>query len=152
MEVEAGAAAAEAASAVQWAKGPVGSSRRRVQGAVDAGEGVSVEGAAVAVAVAVVVVVVLEEVEAGMGREGENRALFSAEKLWRGMPHALFCAKRDGGGSRQVKSASGMPHTQDKAVASKAQRKGSETTAAAGWLADERAAEAEGRGGASRVR
>jgi hypothetical protein len=65
----------------------VGSSRRRVQEAVEVGEvGVSVEG----VAVAVVVVVVLEEDEVGTGREGENRALFSAEKLWRGMPHALF--------------------------------------------------------------
>lgn len=44
----------------------MGSSSRRVQEAVEVGDGVSVE-------------VVVEEEDAGMGREGENRALFSAE-------------------------------------------------------------------------
>jgi hypothetical protein len=55
----------------------VGSSSGRVQEVVEVvGDGVSVDAAVV---VAVVVAVAVEAEEAGIEREGENRALFSAE-------------------------------------------------------------------------
>lgn len=70
------AAVGSGVSTVQWAQDPVGSSSWRVQEVVEVGDGAS---GSVALAGSVAVAVVVEVEEAGVDREGENRALFSAE-------------------------------------------------------------------------